>query len=114
MRISDWSSDVCSSDLTGLFFSADGSGPSGLRCLCLYRISLLAQLALCIFQRLCRLLGQGGTLCCSRTAVVRSAAEDRKSVVLGKSVSVRVDLGGRRIIKKKITTNTRRQPTNKN
>src|SRR3546814_11552431 len=28
-------------------------------------------------------------------------AEDRKSVVYGKSVSVRVDLGGRRIIKKK-------------
>src|SRR3546814_13441719 len=28
-------------------------------------------------------------------------AGDRKSVVLGKSVSVRVDLGGRRIIKKK-------------
>src|SRR3546814_11255716 len=34
---------------------------------------------------------------------------DRKSVVDGNSVSVRVDLGGRRIIKKKIsiTTNTR-------
>src|SRR3546814_7660728 len=29
--------------------------------------------------------------------------KDRKSVVLGKSVSVRVDLGGRRIIKKKTT-----------
>src|SRR3546814_12995907 len=29
------------------------------------------------------------------------AREDRKSVVLGKSVSVRVDLGGRRIIKQK-------------
>src|SRR3546814_17589177 len=29
-------------------------------------------------------------------------ARDRKSVVLGKSVSVRVDLGGRRIIKKTI------------
>src|SRR3546814_11913090 len=28
---------------------------------------------------------------------------DRKSVVAGKSVSVRVDLGGRRIIKKQIT-----------
>src|SRR3546814_13130467 len=28
-------------------------------------------------------------------------AQDRKSVVSGKSVSVRVDLGGRRIIKKK-------------
>src|SRR3546814_16413075 len=39
-----------------------------------------------------------------------SAPGDRKSVVSGKSVSVRVDLGGRRIIKKKkkqniITTN---------
>src|SRR3546814_19010072 len=29
------------------------------------------------------------------------AADDRKSVVSGKSVSVRVDLGGRRILKKK-------------
>src|SRR3546814_17059760 len=32
-------------------------------------------------------------------------AGDRKSVVSGKSVSVRVDLGGRRIHKKKRTTN---------
>src|SRR3546814_16074433 len=31
----------------------------------------------------------------------RAARADRKSVVSGKSVSVRVDLGGRRIIKKK-------------
>src|SRR3546814_11345832 len=31
--------------------------------------------------------------------------EDRKSVVSGTRVSVRVDLGGRRIIKKKITKN---------
>src|SRR3546814_20069702 len=31
---------------------------------------------------------------------------DRKSVVEGKSVSVRVDLGGRRIIKKKNTKST--------
>src|SRR3546814_14277850 len=31
---------------------------------------------------------------------------DRKSVVSGKSVSVRVDLGGRLIIKKKITINS--------
>src|SRR3546814_11032844 len=36
----------------------------------------------------------------------------RKSVVLGKSVSVRVDLGGRRRIKKtKINTNNTKQPT---
>src|SRR3546814_14232389 len=32
---------------------------------------------------------------------------DRKSVVEGKSVSVRVDLGGRRIIKKKSNTTTK-------
>src|SRR3546814_18136784 len=32
---------------------------------------------------------------------LESQIQDRKSVVSGKSVSVRVDLGGRRIIKKK-------------
>src|SRR3546814_12844682 len=32
---------------------------------------------------------------------VETIAQDRKSVAQGKSVSVRVDLGGRRIIKKK-------------
>src|SRR3546814_11560364 len=35
-----------------------------------------------------------------------SRQADRKSVVQGKSVSVRVDLGGRRIIKKKNTIKT--------
>src|SRR3546814_9625107 len=34
---------------------------------------------------------------------------DRKSVVSGKSVSVRVDLGGRRVIKKKTSTRNQRQ-----
>src|SRR3546814_13166651 len=33
--------------------------------------------------------------------IARDALLDRKSVVSGKSVSVRVDLGGRRILKKK-------------
>src|SRR3546814_16700393 len=37
-----------------------------------------------------------------------AGAADRKSVVEGKSVSVRVDLGGRRIIKKKNKTTERR------
>src|SRR3546814_15204845 len=41
----------------------------------------------------------------SRTAEDRS--QDRKSVVEGKRVSVRVGLGGRRIIKKKIQNTTR-------
>src|SRR3546814_17490236 len=39
----------------------------------------------------------------------RPVQQDRKSVVEGKSVSVRVDLGGRRIIKKKKKLNTNRQ-----
>src|SRR3546814_21134058 len=38
-------------------------------------------------------------------------APDRKSVVSGKSVSVRVDLGGRRIIKKKKTRNNTNETT---
>src|SRR3546814_18317497 len=37
--------------------------------------------------------------------VVMSQPGDRKSVVSGKGVSVRVDLGGRRIIKKKKANN---------
>src|SRR3546814_20980282 len=37
-------------------------------------------------------------------AVNELSQKDRKSVVKGKSVSVRVDLGGRRIIKKKTHT----------
>src|SRR3546814_15915007 len=36
-----------------------------------------------------------------------SSISDRKSVVQGKSVSVRVDLGGRRIIKKTTHTETK-------
>src|SRR3546814_20133731 len=39
----------------------------------------------------------------------RKGCSDRKSVVSGKSVSVRVDLGGRRIIKKTNVTNTSEQ-----
>src|SRR3546814_19089207 len=38
-----------------------------------------------------------------------TAPKDRKSVVSGKSVSVRVDLGGRRIIKKKTTKRKNKQ-----
>src|SRR3546814_19764999 len=38
--------------------------------------------------------------------LVRTIQQDRKSVVKGKSVSVRVDLGGRRILTKKINNDT--------
>src|SRR3546814_18521149 len=95
MRISDWSSDVCSSDLRALVKFAELDGAD-------------------------RLLGQGFLRFDMRDPtklVARKPGEvvrhdvapaaspgpiaDRKSVVTGKSVSVRVDLGGRRIIKKK-------------
>src|SRR3546814_10215829 len=78
MRISDWSSDVCSSDLLpwrrGL---VTGAGTHhGLD----RQVVLVGELEI---------------------ALVVGRNRDRKSVVSGKSVSVRVDLGGRRIIKKK-------------
>src|SRR3546814_12188179 len=84
MRISDWSSDVCSSDLASV------PARRGGRALDHGRV---------------RLRRAGRRL---RDRLEPDAAEeeprrrgDRKSVVSGKSVSVRVDLGGRRIIKKK-------------
>src|SRR3546814_17882572 len=80
MRISDWSSDVCSSDLTAL-----GS------------LDFMESID-CYRNETTRfadfILPQTGSL----------EHEDRKSVVEGKSVSVRVDLGGSRIIKKKKNT----------
>src|SRR3546814_7892182 len=77
MRSRDWSSDVCSSDLSPWA----GAG---------------------------RLTdGQGRTVDFTNTLIIlTSNLGDRKSVVEGKSVSVRVDIGGRRIIKKKKTLYT--------
>src|SRR3546814_13660057 len=85
MRISDGSSDVCSSDLRRL--AADPGQPlvtfyddtSGER----------TELSVKTYANWV-----------SKTANLY-VDEDRKSVVSGTSVSVRVDLGGRRIIKKK-------------
>src|SRR3546814_12223636 len=96
MRISDWSSDVCSSDLRvrggrrragknernhpgdepdigrHIIACSDGAEHGGG--------------------------AEGRSGCAGRCG---GGGLDRKSVVWGKRVSVRVDLGGRRIIKKK-------------
>src|SRR3546814_13882339 len=113
MRISDWSSDVCSSDL---------ARPCARRALYRHRGRALAGL-------LSRRNGRGRPahqLCPARYGapgegaqsrrhdrrvllrrqsrhgvVVREGGADRKSVEEGQSVAVRVALGGRRIIKKK-------------
>src|SRR3546814_15398992 len=93
MRISDWSSDVCSSDLkdsvkgtataasiwvTGAIGMAVGLGSLDV----VVMLSVATVVTLWIMSTLKR--------------------ADRKSVVYGQSVSVRVDLGGRRIINKNI------------
>src|SRR3546814_16750512 len=97
MRISDWSSDVCSSDLDhhdlqvgmlGEHALADQAGQG-----------LLERLRLCgiILGVIVRPADRR-----HRMAIGAAGVEDRKSVVSGKSVSVRVDLGGRRTLKNKI------------
>src|SRR3546814_16906520 len=91
MRISDWSSDVCSSDLVLPRLALGGVEHAGedhqedqhLDARMLARLQL-------------RLRGPH-----EEVRDVPGHLLDRKSVVSGKSGSVRVDLGGRRIIKKK-------------
>src|SRR3546814_17271440 len=121
MRISDWSSDVCSSDLR---FGADPrqfrnvivkSGTDGrlVRLEDVARVELGGKdynsrsyldgqtaVAMGVFQR------PGTTALETSEQVMAKMKElskdlDRKSVVKGKSVAVRVDLGGRRRIQKK-------------
>src|SRR3546814_13235569 len=90
MRISDWSSDVCSSDLQ-IFLVVDLAqidilghrGGFDARLAARPQFGLLRREAVGSLERPCRYF------------------EDRKSVVSGKSVSVRVKLGGCRSIKKK-------------
>src|SRR3546814_15202657 len=109
MRISDWSSDVCSSDLH--FFSRqDGQ---------IYTVASIYRWFRKILYRAGISHGGIGTgprihdfrhtfACHSLAQMSRAGLDlyyslplDRKSVVEGKSVSVRVDLGGRRFLKKK-------------
>src|SRR3546814_19317340 len=94
MRISDWCSDVCSSDLINvkggtLAFNSDAAlgAPDGI--VTIEENTTLKTLADFTISH---------DLNVNNTQL---AALDRQSVVWGKSVSVRVDLGGRRIIKKK-------------
>src|SRR3546814_11267537 len=90
MRISDWSADVCSSDLAG----RGGRGYDGR-----------AGRARGPAPRRHHAPRDGRRR--QEAAVLparRRRVQDRKSVVSGKSVSVRVDLGGRRIIKKTKST----------
>src|SRR3546814_19169566 len=109
MRISDWSSDVCSSDLSA-FDRHDIS------------IAMLASLVQSIeksieiynlMERDRRLGGLPAVIRQRIALATHGKPVDRKSVVEGKSVSVRVDLGGRRSIKKKRYKHKRKHKENK-
>src|SRR3546814_19019779 len=84
MRISDWSSDVCSSDLMGI-----GQGGDHAVVVLVGRAARIGDVAQPVEVK--------------RPGDTHPRSEERR---VGKEVSVRVDLGGRRIIKKKTTHNT--------
>src|SRR3546814_19719115 len=108
MRISDWSSDVCSSDLKGVY---------GVRCLT-YRTRLPLATLPSPEPRPARMAERPPPAPVGLRSDLRQAwisagiaaalallalvgVLDRTSVVKGKSVAVRVDCGGRRFLKKK-------------
>src|SRR3546814_16984953 len=112
MRISDWSSDVCSSDLLTRLICDETDRICGL----VDRMEIFSDKRpinrgpVNIHQVLehVRKIAQAGFAKHLRFVEKYDPSlppvygnRDRKSVVLGKSVSVRVDLGGRRILKKK-------------
>src|SRR3546814_17340206 len=105
MRISDWSSDVCSSDLerastAALAVTAIRSRSMSSTSLMLHQAALTGMFTICSVES--SLISSSSRA--KRTAITHTG-EDRKSVVQGKSVSVRVDLGGRRSMKKKTKIN---------
>src|SRR3546814_14964216 len=118
MRISDWSSDVCSSDLQAATYRAaepraapklgqpaasrysQGTlgGPTlRKRSICRPECGDIGiacrHVGECVLRRLPTELASGSPTC--EGEIGRQPAPDRKSVVEGKGVSVRVDLGGR-------------------
>src|SRR3546814_13742262 len=114
MRISDWSSDVCSSDLIDDVpdaYRAAGAAVVGAAMIEAVRRPRRKEGADGVADIGEVPLGRGIADADGRTARIERLADDRrddrplaldrKSVVSGKSVSIRVDLGGRRIIKKK-------------
>src|SRR3546814_12466045 len=112
MRISDWSSDVCSSDLVGEIIAvmmrhrkADrlarfiAAGEGALRILHRQRDVAADEMPARVAQQ--RAGQQPAPRQHLETVADAQHIRDPESVVAGKRVSVRVTLGGRRIIKKK-------------
>src|SRR3546814_12899464 len=111
MRISDWSSDVCSSDLAGAAGRGAGGqqiidgglrdeGPAQGAVECAHGLGVAQRLDAVAAPRTGERHPGADALRQVPAALLARNPQpgDRKSVVEGKSVSVRVDLGGRRII----------------
>src|SRR3546814_15749728 len=122
MRISDWISDVCSSDLAPVAVDVIGnmeeviwySHRSGWGHLYRYdartgrMLNAITQGDWLVRDLIDVDANRGRVLF---TASGREGGKDRKSVVSGKRVSVRVDLGGRRNSKKKTEKSIHRKHT---
>src|SRR3546814_18051502 len=89
MRISDWSSDVCSSDLSGQRTPRSAPRPGSW-----------TSRPRCSAVRVRRSFSTAAAWTPNSSTSTWKRL-DRKSVVQGKSVTERVDLGGRRILKTK-------------
>src|SRR3546814_18259343 len=107
MRISDWSSDVCSSDLPVVATAPTPWASSSATLHDVARASKLDRIRSVLDEvnghraRAARKLGISERTLRYRLAELRELAAARKGVVEGKSVSVLLDSGGRRNIKKK-------------
>src|SRR3546814_12746123 len=102
LRISDWSSDVCSSNL--LWCEALGLLALGIA-IELAQYAFTSSRSMDPRDVLADALGVAAGFAVAltplRDLLLRLDVADRKSVVEGKSVSVRVDLGGRRFLQTK-------------
>src|SRR3546814_11733947 len=102
MRVSDWRSDVCSAYLPRHLLPQAGEWllPTDQAA-----SATASPIAACA-------TASASLRCCGdrfRPSARTNSRSDRKSVVYGKSVSVRVDLGGGRISQKKTTQNIKHQ-----
>src|SRR3546814_14890167 len=114
MRISDWSSDVCSSYLPGACCDGYAFLPAAyLSCLSSKPEFMNKDAGIASATLKGRPLARTCP-CVNRhrqpfnAGIWDNRKSDRKSVVSGKSVSVRVDLGGRRTIQKKKQRQTKK------
>src|SRR3546814_12456489 len=104
MRISDWSSDVCSSDLSQYGSVRVREKSAELQRVAADAVKIAAEIIAENFSKE-TVLDMSQMDVPTKADITRRLKDiekaDRKSGVKGKSVTVRVDRGGRRLIKKK-------------